>query len=59
MYERDQVNNICTAFLTCKMPCEQFLNFFLYFYEGGGKLEKSPNMFTVFDLFTTPNFVAL
>ena len=25
-----------------KIPCEQFMNFFiLYFYEGGGKLEKS------------------
>ena len=31
-----------TINLTCKMPCEQFLNIFnLKFYEGGEKLEKS------------------
>ena len=37
---------IVTTFLTCKMPCEQFLNSsILKFYEGAGKLEKSRPVF--------------
>ena len=37
-----QREQIFTTLLTCKIPCEQFLNnFILKFYEGGGKLEKS------------------
>ena len=39
---------ICTAFITCKMPCDQFLNTFIsYFYEGGRKLENS--LFIILD----------
>ena len=45
--QREQVKKNFTTFLTCKMPCEQFMNsFILKLYEvgGGGETAKEPEI---------------